>query len=65
MPNLLRAGAPGSGKTMLARTLPSMTVPESLKVTKIFNPCGLLLADTPILRQWPIPAPHHTASCTG
>lgn len=62
-------GPPGSGKTMLARALPSilppMSVPESLEVTKIFSVRGLLPADTPLLRERPFRAPHHTTSYVG
>jgi magnesium chelatase family protein len=46
-------GPPGSGKTMLARALPSilppMTVAESLEVTKIYSVWGLLPAEMPLL----------------
>ena len=43
--NLLMVGAPGSGKTMLARRLPTilpdLTLPESLEITRIYSICGL------------------------
>src|SRR5689334_6984442 len=62
-------GPPGSGKTMLARALPSilppMTVPESLEVTKIYSVRGLLPPETPLLRERPFRAPHHTTSYAG
>ena len=54
---------------MLARALPSilppMTVPESLEVTKIYSVRGLLPPETPLLRERPFRAPHHTTSYVG
>jgi magnesium chelatase family protein len=62
-------GPPGSGKTLLARALPSilppMTVDESLEVTKIYSVRGLLPPDTPLLRERPFRAPHHGTSSAG
>src|SRR5829696_2700618 len=62
-------GPPGSGKTMLARALPSilppMTIDEALEVTKIYSVRGLLPPDTPLLRERPFRSPHHGTSSAG
>lgn len=62
--NLLLIGAPGSGKTMLARALPSilprLTKEEALEATKIHSVCGVL--EDGIILTRPFRAPHHTAS---
>ena len=59
-------GPPGSGKTLLARTLPTIlpakSVNEMLEVSKIYNVTGRLLGDTPLVRERPFRAPHHTIS---
>ncbi len=64
--NLLMVGAPGSGKTMLARRmpsiLPSLTREEALEVTKLFSVSGLLRHASRLVTARPFRAPHHTVS---
>ena len=64
--NILMVGPPGSGKSMLAKRLPSilpdMSREETMESTGIWSVCGLTDEKRPILRQRPFRAPHHTLS---
>lgn len=63
--NVLMNGAPGSGKTLLARSmsgiLPALALPECLELTKIYSIAGLLLGGG-VIKQRPVRSPHHTTS---
>ena len=67
--NIAMVGPPGSGKSMLARRLPSilpgMTEREALEATAIHSVLGLTGRDRPLLTRRPFRSPHHTISATG
>lgn len=67
--NALLIGSPGSGKSMLAKRIPSILPPltfeESLETTKIHSISGLLTEDEPIITKRPFRSPHHTISAAG
>ncbi|HEY7779639.1 MAG TPA: YifB family Mg chelatase-like AAA ATPase, partial [Ktedonobacterales bacterium] len=67
--NLLMQGPPGSGKTLLARTVPSILprlgIEEALEVTKVYSVAGMLPTDVPLIARRPYRAPHHTTSHAG
>jgi magnesium chelatase family protein len=64
--NIIMIGLPGSGKTMLAKRLPtimpSLTLEEALETTKIHSIAGLISSDASIISTRPFRSPHHTAS---
>ncbi|MCX5750096.1 MAG: YifB family Mg chelatase-like AAA ATPase [Candidatus Saganbacteria bacterium] len=67
--NLILVGPPGSGKTMLARRLPSILPPlsldEALEITKLYSVSGLLSAKEALVKERPFRTPHHTTSDIG
>jgi len=67
--NFLMIGPPGSGKTLLAKTFPSilppLTLREALEVTKIYSASGLISPGGSLITKRPFRAPHHTVSYAG
>jgi len=64
--NMMMSGPPGSGKTLIARTIPSilpdLTLEEALEITKVYSVAGELHPGSSLITSRPFRSPHHTAS---
>jgi magnesium chelatase family protein len=67
--NMMMVGPPGAGKTLIARSMPSilprLTLSEALDVTRVYSVADALPSGEPLIRHRPFRAPHHTVSYAG